>query len=363
MSIRHPASTADYSVEAWTPDLKSQTLYSSPFIPYLPVLTFSLSNCMDLHICRPLCGDEEDWKISSSGRRSLALSHAVATRRISGSINETVITFRSCHGTRSHMRSGFETCLRNLSDTDFWTDIFGARQRCGLRANRYRRSYRPYLGVGPGIELPTRMHLFEGALNGGGLAHTTPGRGLRRVPVVNFESFRAAGESGNEILPRIFTSEFEQHLFDDLPLPLNGCAARHRPNDVEYIADGESEARPGEAAVSPYGSVDSEQLAIRHQLGSSIDQSLHQGQTGLLNNYPSNEAQAVDSASIRRSGPALSEHGLDGTAEEILHAQDAAFEHTPQADDGETEASQDDIRSVSSSSSDEPIIFTPGSSV
>ena len=207
------------------------------------------------------------------------------------------------------------------------------------------------------------MHYFEGALNHENSAYATPGRGLRRIPVVNFDLLRTSNTLDNGFPTEMCTSELEQHLFDTPCRPCIGRTAHQFPYYDEYIADGGSDARPGEAAVCLYGNVDSEQLAIRLQPGSSVDQSLHQGQTGLLNNSLSNETQAVDSASTQRGGPALSEHGLNGTAKETPHGQDAGFEHTPQAVDVEAEASQDDIRSVSSSSSDEPIIFTPRSSL
>ena len=258
------------------------------------------------------------------------------------------------------MRSGFETCLRDLCDTDSGTDVHRARQRSGICADRYGRSHRPYLGVGPGIELPTRMHYFEGALNGSGLTHGTPGRGLRRVPVVNFESFRAGGNSSNGILPRIFTSEFEQHLFDDHPLPFNGCDARHIPNNFLYIAAGSSEERPGQSSICSRDAVSSEQVAIRTRTESSNEQFCRQRETCLASLSPGREFQAIEIASSQPGGPALSEDGLNCTPGETTHGHGAISGQTIRAEGGE--ASWDDAQSTSSGALDRTIVYTPRSS-
>ena len=336
MSIGYPESTAYCSLEAWISAFISQTLEPRSLTPHFFSLTFCLSNCMDLHDQNPLRDYEEE---------------------------RTVVGCRTCCGIRSHMRSSLEGCQGSLGDRDFDRRFHGARDRCEIRARGYGRGRGPFFGVGPGVELPTRMHYFEGALNHENSAYATPGRGLRRIPVVNFDLLRTSNTLDNGYPAEMCTSELEQHLFDTPRRPCIGRTAHQFPYYDEYIADRGSEAMPGEAAVCPYGSVDSEQLAIRLQPGTSIDQSLHRAQTNLLNKSSNNETLAVDSASTQRDGPALLKHGLNDTAEEVPHGQDTTFDYTIQADDGETEASQDDIGSVGSSSPDEPIIFTPGSSI
>ena len=160
------------------------------------------------------------------------------------------------------------------------------------------------------------MHYFEGALNHEHSAYGTPGKGLRRIPVVNFDLLRTSDTLDNGNPAKMCTSELEQHLFNAPQRPCIGRTAYQLPYYDDYIAAGGSEARPGEVAICPYDNIDSEQLASRLQTGSSIDQSLNQREICLRKRWPSKEAQAIDSASTQQGGSVLSEPGLNGTAEE-----------------------------------------------
>ena len=289
---------------------------------------------MDLHNRGPLRGDEAE---------------------------RTIITFRACCGTRSQMRSGLEAYQRHRGDTDFGREVHGARHRYGLHAGIYVRGRGRYLGVGPGLELPTRTHYFEGALGDGGLVHTTPGKGLRRVPVVNFEVFRARGALSNGTPTRIYTSDFEQHLFDGPPRPRSRRTAGQLPHNDEHRAAATFEGRLGQVAVCLDHTINSEQVEVPLQFGLSHDQFLQKESNGLRNIPLTNQAQVIDCATLQQDGSALSEHSLNGTAEEASSGWDSSVEHEPPAGGGE--ASQDDAQSVRSSVSDEAINLTWASSV
>lgn len=206
------------------------------------------------------------------------------------------------------------------------------------------------------------MHYFEGALKHDNVANATPGRGLRRVPVVNFDLLRAGNTFGNGYPTGISTSELEKHLFDARPRPRIGHTAHHFSQYDEYRAAGGSEARSAEGHVCSYDTVVSKQVAVGLQAGPSVDHHLHQGQTCVLDSSPGNEAQAVDGAHTQQGGPIPAEHGLEGTAEENAQGPDAWSECAQEANEGESETGQEEGLSIISNSSDGVIVFTPRSS-
>ena len=192
--------------------------------------------------------------------------------------------FRTCCGTRSHMRCASEACQRSRRDTSVDRELHEAEHEHQLRARSHGHGRRRYFGVGPGVELPTRMHYFEGALNHGNVGNATPRRGLRRIPVVNFELLRAGRTLVDGYPPAMCTSELEEHLFD-APLRIRTeCAAHKLSHYDECGAVGGSEARLAKAAACSYNPIVSELVPVGLQLGPSVGQSLHQGQTCLLNN-------------------------------------------------------------------------------
>ena len=94
-----------------------------------------------------------------------------------------------------------------------------------LRAGKLGSGRGRYLGVGPGVHLPTRMHYFGDGDIDEDLAEGSSGRGLRRIPVIDFGPLLVRNTLGTQSpntiqrVPR-YTSPLH---------PRNRCAP-HRPS-------------------------------------------------------------------------------------------------------------------------------------
>lgn len=269
--------------------------------------------------------------------------------------DRTVSMFQTCCGIGSRTRCGLEACQRSLSDTNLNSQLDDAQNGYEYGARGYSRGRGHYFGVGPGVELPTRMHYFQGALNHDYVANANPGGRLRRVPVVNL-GLLLSNSFGNGYPTGMGTSELEQYLFDTAPHPRTENTARQPSNYEKFRAAVMSQTRSAKAAVCACNSILSEQAPACLQLEPSVNHCLHQGQTCLLENSPTYEARALNSAYTQQGGPVQAEHG---TAEKNPQGPEAGSECAYEADEGGEEAIQDDDRSTSSNSSDWSIVLCP----
>lgn len=128
--------------------------------------------------------------------------------------------------------------------------------------DRFGRSH--FLGVGPGIELPTQMHYFEEETIDNESVHEAPAGGVRRVSVMNFGYFQVRDTLADRCSSEI--SKLEERPFDYLPLynscrSRNGCNPRRTSHMNEYRATDSFERRHGQASVFPNKNITSEQVA------------------------------------------------------------------------------------------------------
>ena len=202
-----------------------------------------------------------------------------------------------------------------------------------LREGRYRNGHD--LGVGPGVELPTRMHYYEDEIIDHELAHETPGISLRRVPVVHFGSLQVRETLANRFSNDVFfNSELEErppyrtHQFN--PRHLRQERTPQQPfHSDDHRTTGRFEGGHGQAAFFPDDTITSKQFAAHLQSGLPNEKTPQQVGTTLPNQPPDVQAQGIESAKPQQGGRTLGSHGLDGIVEEAPRGWAASPERTP----------------------------------
>ncbi|CAF9921602.1 MAG: hypothetical protein ALECFALPRED_001837 [Alectoria fallacina] len=225
----------------------------------------------------------------------------------------------------------------------------------GLRAVRYGREHD--LGVGPGVELPTRMHYYEEEIVDHELVHETPGRGLRRVSVVHFGSLPVRTTLVKRFSSQIFHSELEERPFDLShqfnPRPRRRSPHKHFQHDDHRTSDHFEESH-GQVGVFGDDSVAPEQVAFHNPLKIWNNEALGQLGFTMPHNPPIVQIGLVDSPAPR---PVLPDNDPNGTAEEAPRDWGASPGHVPQANG--KGVWPDDIQSIGSSVSEDARITTP----
>ena len=202
----------------------------------------------------------------------------------------------------------------------------------GLREGRYRHGHD--LGVGPGVELPTRMHYYEEEIIDYELVHETPGIGLRRVPVVHFGPLQVRETLANRFSNNFFfSSEREESLFhgSDQFNPRHLGQERtpqQAPHSDGHRSTGRLEGSQGQSDVIPDETITSEQVASHLQPEMPNDKTPQQAGTTLPNEPPGVQVQVIESANPQQGGRTLGTHGLDGTVEEAPRGWAASSERT-----------------------------------
>lgn len=235
---------------------------------------------------KPYVIDKQNMTARLRGSQSLESILVATPHRVKRSMNEAdLITSLSFPNTQYHTNSGLWTRPRNLGDTDVNNQLHAARQSCdgtrkessgphqteghveerpnygdvedecqlermgrlevdtilqgnslktdgdssedfedGLRAGKPRRGRKRYSGVGPGLHLPTRMHYFDEQTSEDDLAHEAPGRGLRRIPVIDFRPLlvrKTLGPQFRNTISRIVSENFPIHCLPNCSDPLH----------------------------------------------------------------------------------------------------------------------------------------------
>ena len=200
-----------------------------------------------------------------------------------------------------------------------------------LHEGRYRNGHD--LGVGPGVELPTRMHYYEEEIIDHELAHETPGISLHRVPVVHFGSLQVRETLANRFSNNLFNSELEErpflrpHQFGSRHLR-QGRTPQQPPQDDDHRTAGLFEGSYWQTAVFPNDTITSKKFATHLQSGLPNDESPQQVGNTLPNEPPGVQVQVIESANPQRGGRTSGSHGLDGTVEEAPRGWAASSERT-----------------------------------